>query len=112
MEQLRTRLAPGNALPDLILFTDDFVAFGGLMALSELRLRVPEDVKVLTMANRGFAPVFPVSLARVEIDPVANGGAIAEEALARLGGQHRASPLPHPTFVPGASLPTVPPSEL
>ena len=105
MEQLRTRLAPGNERPDLILFTDDFVAFGGLMALSELRIRVPEDIQVLTMANKGFAPVFPVPLARVEIDPVANGSAIAEEALARLEGRRRTSPLPRPIFVPGASLP-------
>jgi len=37
-------------------------------------------------------------------DPVANGMAIAEEALARLEGRHRASPLPRPIFVPGTSL--------
>ena len=31
--------------------------------------------------------------------------AIAEEALARLEGRRRTSPLPRPIFVPGASLP-------
>jgi DNA-binding LacI/PurR family transcriptional regulator len=76
------------------------------MALVELRIRVPEDVKVLTMTNKGFAPVFPVSLARVEIDPVANGAAIAEEALMRLEGRRRAAPLPRPIFIPGTSMPT------
>ena len=106
LASLRERLSDRNNLPDLILFTDDFVAFGGLMALVELRIRVPQDVKVLTLANKGFAPVFPVSLAQVVIDPRANGAAIADEALARLEGRRRTSLLPKPVFVPGDSLPT------
>ena len=76
------------------------------MALTELQIRVPEDVKVLTMSNKGFAPVFPVSLARIEIDPLANGAAIADTALAKLEGRRRQSALPKPVFVPGDSLPT------
>ena len=103
---LRDRLADRRDLPDLILFTDDYVAFGGLMALAELQIRVPEDVMLLTMANKGFAPVFPVSLAQVVIDPKANGAAIADAALARLEGRRRVLPLPKPVFVPGDSLPT------
>ena len=102
---MRERLAGRKDLPDLILFTDDFVAFGGLMALVELQIRVPQDVKVLTMANKGFAPVFPVSLAQVVIDPQANGAAIADAALARLEGRRSTLPLPKPVFVPGDSLP-------
>ena len=103
---LRKRLSERKNLPDLILFTDDFVAFGGLMALAELRIRVPQDVKVLTLANKGFAPVFTVSLAQVVIDPQANGAAIADAALARLEGRRSTLPLPKPVFVPGDSLPT------
>ena len=105
LQAVRERFADGKRRPDLILFTDDYVAFGGLMALAELQVRVPEDVMVLTMANKGFAPVFPVPLAQVVVDPRANGAAIAEEALARLEGRPRATPLPKPVFVPGDSLP-------
>ena len=106
LSSLRKRLSERTNLPDLILFTDDFVAFGGLMALAELQIRVPQDVKVLTMANKGFAPVFPVSLAQVVIDPQANGAAIADAALARLEGRRSSLPLPKPVFVHGDSLPT------
>jgi DNA-binding LacI/PurR family transcriptional regulator len=103
---LRERLSDRKDLPDLILFTDDFVAFGGLMALVDLQIRVPQDVKVLTMANKGFAPVFPVSLAQVVIDPIANGVAIAEAALAKMENRRRRPPLPRLVFLPGDSLPT------
>jgi len=106
LSSLRERLSDRKNIPDLILFTDDFVAFGGLMALVELQIRVPQDVKVLTMANKGFAPVFPVSLAQVVIDPQANGAAIADAALAKIEGRRRVLPLPKPVFVPGDSLPT------
>ena len=106
LNALRKRLTDRKDLPDLILLTDDYVAFGGLIALTELQIRVPEDMKVLTMSNRGFAPVFPVSLARIEIDPLANGAAIAETALAKLEGRRRQSTLPKPMFVQGDSLPT------
>ena len=104
---MRDRLADRKNLPDMILFTDDFVAFGGLMALVELQIRVPQDVKVVTMANKGFAPVFPVSLAQIVIDPLANGAAIADAALAKLEGRRRVLPLPRPVFRPGDSLPTL-----
>lgn len=103
---LRERLLERKGLPDLILFSDDYVAFGGLMALAELQIKVPDDVKVLTMSNKGFAPVFPVSLAQIVIDPQANGAAIADAALAKLEGRRRVLPLPKPVFVPGGSLPT------
>ena len=107
LEALRKRLSNRKSLPDLILFTDDYVAFGGLLALAELQIRVPQDVKLLTMANKGFAPVFPVSLARIEIDPKANGTAIAEQALDRIEGRRRNGVvLPKPVFIPGDSLPS------
>ena len=76
------------------------------MALTELQIKVPDDVKVLTMSHKGFAPVFPVSLAQVVIDPQANGAAIADAALAKLEGRRRVLPLPKPVFVPGDSMPT------
>jgi len=68
-------------LPDLLFFRDDFAAVGALTALLAAGVRVPEDVRVVTMSNRGNRPVFPKSLARIEIDPLQNGIVYAERVL-------------------------------
>ena len=64
-------------LPDVFVFTDDYLARGALVALLALGIRVPQDVCVATFANKGNAPTFPVSLTRSEIDPVRCGEAAA-----------------------------------
>ena len=55
-------------LPDVILFTDDFVAMGAMAVLSEAGVRVPRDVGVVTWANRdcGCGPVFAREPTRME----------------------------------------------
>ena len=107
MKRLAKRLSSRRtAWPDLIVFTDDYAAFGGLMALAAQGVKVPEDVRVVTLVNRGFAPAFPVSLARVEIDPRRNGVIIAQQVLARMEGVTPPSIDPSClTFVPGDSCP-------
>lgn len=44
--------------PDAIFFYDDYLAAGGLIALAATGLRVPEDIRVATLANKGFGPVW------------------------------------------------------
>ena len=67
-----------RTLPDTFLFTDDFVAQGALFVLNVSTLRVPEDVKIVTLANRGCGLVWPIPLSRIEMDPVFHGRAIAK----------------------------------
>ena len=55
--------------PDLIFFTDDYLARGGFWALERLGLRAPEDIKVVSLVNTGNAPFYPRSLTRFEHDP-------------------------------------------
>ena len=83
MESFRRRLAEKgrNWLPELFYFTDDHVTTGALMALLEAGIRVPDDVRVVTMANWGLGPVFPVSLTRLEMNPYTHGDALAQMAL-------------------------------
>ena len=57
-------------LPELFVFTDDHQARGGLIAMATLGISVPEDVRVVTLANKGDVPAFPLSLTRIEVDPV------------------------------------------
>lgn len=85
MQAFAKRLALGRRwLPDLLFFRDDFIAVGALIALLQAGVRVPEDVCVVTVANRGNCPVFPKSLARIELDPVENGAVYAERVLRAL----------------------------
>ena len=81
---LTDRLKAGRALPDVLLFTDDHLAQGGLLALMARGLRVPEDVRVVTHANHGQGPFWIKPLTRLEMDPVAQGRDIAEAVLAFL----------------------------
>ncbi len=77
-------LAARPKLPDLIYFGDDFAARGGLQALATRGVRIPEDVQVVSWANRGLGPVFAKPLTRVEMDPMRHGEQVAEAILRQL----------------------------
>jgi DNA-binding LacI/PurR family transcriptional regulator len=86
------------------LFDDDYLADGGLVALYEAGLRVPEDVKVVFYSNKGNEPVLGVSAARIENDPVSYGDAVAQYVLKLLSGRKAAPPKVVRRFIPGKSL--------
>ena len=91
------RFESRRPLPDLVFFTDDFAAEAGLMAMALRGVRAPEDVFVASWANRGLAPVYDRPVARMEVDPFANGEALADYAVAVIEGRAPAAP---PSFVP------------
>ena len=68
-------------LPDLLYFSEDHVASGALTAMLAAGVRVPDDVRVVTMSNWGLGPVCPVSLTRLEMNPFEHGEALAQMAL-------------------------------
>ena len=105
MDAVIGRLGGKKDLPDLLLFSDDYVAFGGLVGLAACGIRIPDEMRVVTLSNVGFEPVFPVSLAQIRVDPRANGAAIAAKALARIEGRSFVEPLPEPEFLAAASFP-------
>ena len=81
------RISRGRGwLPDLLYFTDDHLATGAFAVLPSHGVRIPEDVKVVSWANAGYGPVFCRSVARVEMDPVADGDAVAAFAIGWLEG--------------------------
>lgn len=67
-----------------MLFTDDYLARGGLTALLASGIRVPEQWRVASFVNCGHQPIFPVELTRIEVDPIADGRSIAGQAIAML----------------------------
>ena len=105
VEEFSRRLAKGRAwLPDVFVFTDDSVATGALLALSAHGVRIPEDVRVITMSNKGFGPVYTKSLTRYERDNRALGIAIAKYILARLVGRKPTPPVLSSTFIRGKTF--------
>ncbi|MBQ3341676.1 MAG: GntR family transcriptional regulator [Kiritimatiellae bacterium] len=92
-------------LPDLLYFTDDHLATGAFAVLPSHGVRIPDDVKVVSWANVGYGPVFRTSVARVEMDPVADGDVVAAHAIAYLESRQRVEGVfLEPTFVDGETF--------
>ena len=69
------------SLPDLVFFSDDHLATGGLWAFAEAGVDVPNAVKVVTWANRGDEPAYFKDLTMMVMDPRAHGSAIAKSVI-------------------------------
>lgn len=96
----RNRVHP----PDVVLFDDDYLAAGGLVALYEAGLRIPSDIRVVFYSNKGNEPVLGVSAARIENDPVACADVVAKYVLKLLEGRKCQPPRNVWRFIPGDSL--------
>ena len=90
--------------PDVLLFDDDYLAVGGLTALHELGLRVPQDIRVVFYSNKGNEPVLGVEPTRIENDPVSYGDTVAAYVLKLLEGRRAAPPRIFWRFMPGETL--------
>lgn len=71
-------VAGRRPLPDLIFFRDDHLASGAMLALADAGVHVPQDVRVVTWANREDPLASMVPLTRMERDNAAIGARIAE----------------------------------
>ena len=95
-----------GSFPDVFLFWDDFVAQGALTAFLERGIRMPGDVRVVALSNRGLGPVSPEALPRFECEAAEAGEKVAAFALALLA-KGRLPPLPviAPHYVFGRTFP-------
>lgn len=85
-EMIDGLLADGPC-PDLVLFMDDFLARGGIFALSR-RLPVSSDWPiVVSWTNEGFEPFSPRPLTRMSMDPAGDAAATARHLLKLLAGR-------------------------
>ena len=87
--------------PDAIFFYDDYLAAGGLIALAATGLRVPEDIRVATLANKGLGPVWFKPLTRLEYDPVGNARLIGDYVLKLLADKKATPPTLQLKFIEG-----------
>lgn len=74
----REKLRGGAKLPDLFVFIDEYRAMGGALALYEAGVKIPEDVKLVSVSNVGNGPVLRKGVARIEYDPFSHGRRIAD----------------------------------
>jgi len=77
-------------LPDLLFVTDDIMAAGVILALAQLNVRVPEDVRLVSWIHHGDAPAAPYELTRIETEPTDHGRITASAVLALMDGQPNA----------------------
>ena len=71
-------LAKGAAaLPDLVYFTDDYLAAGALLSFARHGVRFPADVRFASLATKGFEPVWWQELTRIEWDWFSQGEELA-----------------------------------
>lgn len=95
-------------LPDLLFFVDDYLATGAFVSLSLAGVRIPEDVKVVTLANEGNVPVWNGTCAMVLNRQAVWGERLAVAALERLSGKalHRFETFkPMIEYIPGDTFP-------
>ena len=88
--------------PDMIVFLDDYLAQGALLAMTAAGIRVPEDMQVITMANKGLGPVWLKPLTQFEVDAAAEAEILSDLVLRCLrdrGRQHTATT--STTFIAG-----------
>lgn len=69
-------LARGN-LPDLVYFTDDYLAAGALVAFARHGVVFPQDVRFVSLATKGFEPLWWQEVTRIEWDWTMQGEALA-----------------------------------
>ncbi len=105
-EVICKRFAKGRGwLPDLLFFQDDYLATGALLALGMAGVRIPDDVHVVTWANKDFGPIFPKPLTRMEMDNAAIGETIANGVLECLkGGKFPEGVVVGPRYIRGETF--------
>lgn len=79
--KLTNELFQSEVKPKAIVFGDDYLGQGGLTALLEVKVKVPDDVGVISLANSGFLFSFPVPIATMEIDPVEIGKIVVSRVI-------------------------------
>lgn len=97
---------PRTSIPEILLFWNSFLTQGAMMAFLARGIRLPEDVKAVTLSNTGIGPVYIKPFTRFEIDPCEAGEKIADFALAVLAkGRVPSPPQITPQYVFGETFP-------
>jgi DNA-binding LacI/PurR family transcriptional regulator len=73
--------------PDGLVILDDMLFLDAQMAMLELGVRVPDDLRLVVQTNRGAEVPFRVPVDAIEIDPAEAAVALADAILKRVRGE-------------------------
>ena len=68
-------------LPDLVYFTDDYLAAGALVSFARNGVKFPEDTCFVSLATKGFEPIWWQKVTRLEWDWFAHGERFANRVV-------------------------------
>ena len=95
-----------SALPDLVYFTDDYLASGALISFARHGVRFPRDVRFVSLATKGFEPVWWQDVTRIEWNWFKQGEALAERVVELLEGRTAsADSAISPEYIAGDTFP-------
>lgn len=100
-------LATGkSSLPDLIYFTDDYLAAGALVSFARHCIRFPEDMRLVSLATKGFEPLWWQDVTRIEWDWFAQGEDLARRVVDLLNSRIACvSTAISPRYITGETFP-------
>jgi len=106
METFARLIAEGR-LPrgTVCLITDDYLASGALTAIACAGLKIPEDLRLVTFANKHLGPVYIRELTRMEFDARHAGEVLSDAVLEYLKtGVYPPNSVVGPVWVEGETL--------
>lgn len=105
LESFAARLGRRDRLLEVLFFMDDWVCAGALTALLEAGVRIPDDVKIVTLSNKGLGPVFSRPFTRMEVDHELYSSVVSRTILAHLAGRQFPKGLTiAPKYIPGETF--------
>ena len=82
METFAKLVAKGRLPRGTVCFiNDDYLASGALMAIACAGLKAPEDIRLVTLANKRLGPVYIRELTRMEFDARHAGEVLSDAVL-------------------------------
>ena len=108
METFAKLIAKGR-LPrgTVCLITDDYLASGALMAIACAGLKVPDDIQLVTFANKRLGPIYVRELTRMEFDARHAGEVLSDAILEYLRtGVYPSNSVVGPVWVEGETMKT------
>lgn len=88
---------------DALLVTNDFLSKGVIFGLMELGIKIPDDIALMTHANKGIEILSPVPLTRIEVDPADYATYALENLFAKINGEKTKYDLNLPQLIIGKS---------
>jgi hypothetical protein len=93
-EEFREVWSARSERPDGILVMDDVLCDEACVAIQELGIRVPDQLRVVAHANKGAARRYPFPVTEALVDPARFAAEMGGLLLKRLGGEPMESPGP------------------